>query len=220
MAWAGQDVLVRKIEARRRLLFLTSGDTHAHVDLDALCLEDARSLPLLAAASSLGAPPPASKSPGLVPQSSAPTAAGIRRESASAMYGAGRGGGGGGAWLFASKQICKEKKKTQPHTQRTRARLLSLAHEVIAAAAAHAGCFRRPPAQSGTLQAAHVGARHGSSPSTTVVAVKGFFKEMSRTPWTCSSSSGGSQIHRCKDRENWASHYFFQNWVLVLSKLN
>nr|XP_040252240.1 uncharacterized protein LOC109765838 [Aegilops tauschii subsp. strangulata] len=122
--------------------------------------------------------------------------------------------------LPESKQICKEKKKTQPHTQRTRARLLSLAHEVIAAAAAHAGCFRRPPAQSGTLQAAHVGARHGSSPSTTVVAVKGFFKEMSRTPWTCSSSSGGSQIHRCKDRENWASHYFFQNWVLVLSKLN
>ncbi|XP_037481502.1 uncharacterized protein LOC119359396 isoform X2 [Triticum dicoccoides] len=41
-----------------------------------------------------------------------------------------------------------------------------------------------------------VGARHGSSPSTTVAAVKEFFKEMSRTPWTCSSSSGGSQIHR------------------------
>ncbi|XP_048552701.1 serine/arginine repetitive matrix protein 1-like [Triticum urartu] len=31
------------------------------------------------------------------------------------------------------------------------------------------------------------GARHGNSPSTMVAAIKGFFTEMWRTPWTCSS---------------------------------
>uniref|UniRef100_A0A8R7U622 Uncharacterized protein n=1 Tax=Triticum urartu TaxID=4572 RepID=A0A8R7U622_TRIUA len=32
------------------------------------------------------------------------------------------------------------------------------------------------------------GAHHGNSPSTMVAAIKGFFTEMWRTPWTCSSS--------------------------------